>query len=702
MRLGLPIRYKFLLVTTVLLVFCVVSFLFLASNIFKQDKIELVFDLNRGAVSGLSSDLDALLRSLTDKVTLVAVLSEKKQKTLLGDVLHNDSNIVFIASSYDFQNLSQTVFIDDEYADTYGISESYFSEYLTGKRPVPFGEIRSAGEAIWNATVQGGPPLIGFGRSVILEERGGGDEPQIPTSLVFVAFVRADRLMKSFGQSRLSEVFAVNKWGQTLIHPRNEALINAESFRDHPLFETAKSQSMRTGVASFKQGDAEMLGAFSATQNGEILVLSQMDGRLAFAAVTRLIEQSLLFAGIAVTLAFLAAIRFSRSLTKPIQILVRAMSKVSGGELGAKIEIDSKDEISLLAKSYNKMIDELKLSREQLEIANRDLERKVLDRTKKLEEQNIAVKKAQEALLQSSRLAAVGEVAGRAAHEVLNPLTSIVTRLEKVRARIQQRGIQEVRMAKDILEVWEADISQGGLDRLLENWKKPSEVHESQSLWEEDLDNMKHFGVSVSREFDELLQDTDFLLKESQRINKIVQNMRSLTRVKGNLRETSAKTLVHEAINVMADLCNGRQISIEERYLASDDTIRVDSDEFIQVATNLIRNSIQAIEAKEMSPGEKGKITITVQENNGEILIDIGDNGIGIRPEDKSKLFEIQFSTKSPEEGTGLGLSISRRFIRAFGGDIWLLESAPNQGSVFRMVLPLAGKGEMRTEKVAV
>lgn len=704
MKIRFPIRYKFLSVTTLLLVFSVVSYLFLASHIFRRDKIELVFDLNRSAVSSLASDVGTLFRGIADKMKLAAVLSQggdSRSRSLLTDVLENDSNIVFLVASYDFQKFDHVFFADKEYEQTYAVSDEYFKNELIEQRPVPFNEIQTAGAAVWNATLKSGPPMIGFGKSVV-PESGKGASGRAPYAIV--AFIRADKLLQSFAGSRLNEVIAVNKFGQVLVHPANEAMQSAASFADHPLFKTAINQAVKTGVMSFDYQGQELLGAHSLTGDGEIYLLSQVDGRQAFSAVENLVRRSLIFASIAITLAFLAAVFFSRSLTRPIQALSEAMGKVAqGGELqAAAINVGTRDEISHLASSFNNMLEDLQVSRLKLEEINRDLEQKVKDRTRKLEEQNHAVKKAQEALLQSTRLATVGEVAGRAAHEVLNPLTSMVARVERVRNRLQRDAVQEVELIRDIVTGWESDMSRGGFNQLIESWKAPSQVDDSISLWQEDLGNVKRTEGILREEIKNLVADMDFILKESHRINKIVQNMRSLTRTRGDEKVIAVRDVLSQAVRIMADLGEQSGITFKENYVEGDDLVRLDPDEFIQCATNLIRNSIQAILSRRAQSGDPqiGEITISTSLSGPNVAIDLFDNGIGIKKEDKSKLFEIQFSTKPAAEGTGLGLTITRRFIRSFGGDIELVNSAPNEGCQFRILLPVDETSE--TQRVAV
>ena len=704
MRIRYPIRYKFLSVTTLLLVFSVVAYLFLASHIFRRDKIELVFDLNRGAVTGFSSEVDTLFRGIADKMKLAAVLTQdpalaKSSATILDDLLSSDSGIVYLAASYGFAKLDRDVFADPKFAETYALEKDYYQKTLPAARPIPFDEIQAKGEAVWNATIEDGPLLIGFAKAVSASgnaTRAAGE----PAPFAMIAFVRADRLQESFAKSRINEVMAVNEHGQILAHARPEKLADESSMSAHPLFKDAREKGLKTGVLSYQDGDREMLGAHSASLGGKIYVLSQIDGKLAFSAVERLVQRSLIFAMIALTLAFLAAIFFSRSLTRPIQALVDAMKQVSKGKLETRIDVGTRDEIALLATSFNSMLTDLRASREELEKANKELEQKVKDRTRRLEEQNVAVKKAQEALLQSTRMATVGEVAGRAAHEVLNPLTSIVTRLEKVRSRIQGGAVQEVALVSDIVKSWNEEAAAGGFEKLVESWQKPSGIDERQSLWEEDFDNIKHVEQTVREELQAVLTDMDFLLRETSRINKIVQNMRELTLVKGDLKVVSAKSLVQEALRIMADLGEHQGIEFVEDFQETEDSVKLDPDEFIQCATNLLRNSIQAVVLRrQREPGLRGQIKVTLRAHDTHLTIDFADNGVGISAENQDKLFEIQFSTKPKDEGTGLGLTITRRFIRAFGGDIELHESGPNAGTVFRVQLPLVENRDVSSRK---
>ena len=407
-----------------------------------------------------------------------------------------------------------------------------------------------------------------------------------------------------------------------------------------------------------------------------------------------------MFALMVGTLALIAAIIFAQSLTKPIDVLVGGMKNVATGDLNTHIKIQSNDEIRVLGDSFNHMISDLKESRQKLEEINRDLEDKVKERTLQLEKQNQAVKSAQEALLRTTRLAAVGEIAGRAAHEVLNPLTSILSRVQKVKRRLEDKKDAELNILSEISSAWKDDFDQGGFDKLVETWKKPSEVLEQKTLWDEDLENLGAVTNNLQNEWNDLLNDTQFLVQESERINRIVQSMRGLSIVKSEKRHHSISELLENAKNVMADYASKDGVEIELSFPKDEIYIAADKDEFLQSITNLIRNSVQAIVEKRqeghLSKEFIGKISIAVKSSGDEtVQIYLEDNGIGILAENHSKLFESQFTTKPRKEGTGLGLNISRRFIRAVGGDIQLEKSEPGIGSVFKVVFPIdTGSGE--------
>ncbi len=680
------IRYKFLMVTTALLVFCVTAYLLMATTVIRTDKLNLVFDYNRSLVTNISSDVQSLFQNSSDKMELVAYFFRSKSKKSLGVIqklIHDNSDLVYVSGSEDFKGLTRQFHLDKTYLETYGVSDSYITVDLSSQ--IPFARIKRDGEAIWNATKKAGPPLIGYGKSVVEETESG----QVVNHYAVVAFIKADKILKSITSGTYNDVFLINKDGEVLIHS-NAEVMRGKQVVESGVIEKALNTPARTSVLEMQTNHGRILGGFSRTYGDQVNVISMVSEAKAFSVVNRLVMRSLLFAMMVGTLAFIAAILFSQSLTRPLEVLVGGMKEVSTGNLETQIEVQSRDEIRVLADQFNAMIIDLKQSREQLEEANRNLEAKVKERTQQLEKQNQAVKDAQEALLRTTRLASVGEIAGRAAHEVLNPLTSILSRIQKIKSRLEKN--QKSQLFREITESWRRDYSQGGFNELIKNWKQPSLLKPGESLWDEDLDNLQKLDAHFHLEWKSLISDTEFLIRESERINRIVQSMRNLSIVKSEKRVHELAPILDETVNIMADFASKEDITVV--ISQPDPTIQValDRDEFLQSMTNMIRNSIQAImeyKAKDVEAGFRGLIQIHVrrkQDQSTEILIE--DNGVGIEENHIKKLFQSQFTTKKREQGTGLGLNISRRFIRAHGGDITLEKSVPGEGAIFCVTLP--------------
>lgn len=688
MKRGFSIRYKFLAVTTLLLVTCVGTYLVMASQVFRKDKTELVFDLNRSVVTNLASDLETAFNSATDKMRLAAYFftaRDERNLTILSELLAASQEIVFVGGSERFDQVGRRFFRSQQFAETYALPEDYFETVLSEAKPVPFTRIQTEGEAVWNATVENGPPLIGYGKSVVLEDAKG--KPQAHYAVV--AYLRADRIVKALGRSELNQAMVVNAAGEILAHSDPATMIRGQDPSVEPLLKVALTEEVRTSVMRYRAGDASYLGAYARAANNRILVISRVSAKAAFAVVEHFLLRSLLVALMVVNLAFIAAILFSKSLTQPIQVLIEGMRRVAGGELNTQIAVNTRDEIAELAGSFNGMIRDLKQSREALEEINRDLESKVQERTQQLEKQNHAVKSAQEALLRTTRLAAVGEIAGRAAHEVLNPLTSILARLERLRGRLGQERRQELQVLKDMVASWRQDFKKGGFNQLIKAWQAPSQVMASATLWEEDLTNMDQAGAQLHEDLKRFGEDADFLYSEAQRIGRIVQSMRSLSVVQSYRKSLRLKDVVEESANIMRDLASQHKISIEVTAVPNDTWVLVDHDELLQVLTNMFRNGIHAVvEMGRRNPNHKGQLAAEIRAEGESWTVWMRDNGMGISSENCAKLFENQFSTKPHDEGTGLGLNISRRFVRAMGGDIVLESSTLNVGTCFKITLP--------------
>jgi two-component system NtrC family sensor kinase len=144
---------------------------------------------------------------------------------------------------------------------------------------------------------------------------------------------------------------------------------------------------------------------------------------------------------------------------------------------------------------------------------------------------------------------------------------------------------------------------------------------------------------------------------------------------------------LNESVSDTVDLYRGRfmakQIEVETK-LAPDLFIHAIRGEIRQVISNLLVNALDAME-------KRGTLTVTTEQEDSQVTIRVSDNGLGIRPEDRAKIFDAFFTTKRGT-GTGLGLWISRSIVEKHGGTITMSSSAAaeDHGTTFMIAFPAA------------
>jgi len=142
---------------------------------------------------------------------------------------------------------------------------------------------------------------------------------------------------------------------------------------------------------------------------------------------------------------------------------------------------------------------------------------------------------------------------------------------------------------------------------------------------------------------------------------------------------------VNEVLNVACNLLlESEDVQVQLYNHADQNVVAADKNQLLSVFNNLILNAIQAI------PDDRtGNVKVITQNTDGQIVISVSDNGVGISEEEGKKVFIPNFTTKS--SGTGLGLAISKNIVESFGGAIHF-SSEKNIGTTFFIELPLLKK----------
>ena len=687
-KVEIPIRVKLLALISALLVASTVTYLSMAVKLFHDDKRSLVYELNASAVKTLAAQIDAYLKKAADKMTLLTQGLRDEEWTKA--VFESEPDLVSYALFKPTENAdrweSVTHIRNSQYLSLYGSSQADVDQ-LRQKFPIPFAKVLALRTWVGNSTLPGGTPILTLAMTVAIQDHGKTSQA------VAVADLRLDGILKLVSGRGIATVFLVNRDGQVIAHPESTFVVNHAVLSENPIVQEAVDSAVAFQIKPFQWKAQKWLGAYSAVGMGGLSVISQVPEEEAFRASRMLVRKSLLFGLIVITASLLLSGWLAGTFTEPLSQLVRATEKLARWEFGESIHVNTRDEIAQLARAFNAMTTDLQRQRAELEASRTELERKVKERTFTLEAQKKQIVDSQDALLRTTRLASLGELAGSAAHEVLNPVNNINIRVQRIRDQLQGTELTDVRLLEEITRAWAETYGKGGWAALEKDLKKAAESS-SQTLLEEDLGNLRSIAETMIKSREERVEDMEFFDREITRITRIVNGMRSLSRVGGERRPLDVHQPIDETIVTLGDLFEKRKISLVKDFGAETRdhyTVVGDKDEMVQVFSNLLRNSLHAIA---LAKRRAGQVRISTRLAAERVEVRIEDNGAGISAGNLARIFEPNFTTKSVEEGTGLGLSISRRLVRAFGGDIVVESTREGSGTTFLIWFPEAGNAE--------
>lgn len=174
----------------------------------------------------------------------------------------------------------------------------------------------------------------------------------------------------------------------------------------------------------------------------------------------------------------------------------------------------------------------------------------------------------------------------------------------------------------------------------------------------------------------------DSLLKESRRINDLVEELLDSTReLRLQRAAVELNAIVTETFLVLKTTSDDKKVTLRNSSFAEQIMIHADPHKLEQVLINLVKNAIEA------SSGDS-LVDLTIEEGVGEVIVSVTDRGEGIAPDVFEKIFDVFFTTK--RGGTGLGLSICRNIIEAHDGTLTAANN-PGNGATFTVRLPFAG-----------
>jgi signal transduction histidine kinase len=342
-----------------------------------------------------------------------------------------------------------------------------------------------------------------------------------------------------------------------------------------------------------------------------------------------------------------------RSITVPLKKLEGSMAAITRGELDVPIPRATAHEIGAMTRTLGMLRDSL-IERDHLELERRRADSEMRTARDAAEVALRELKAAQANLIQAEKMASLGQLTAGIAHEIKNPL-NFVNNFSAVSAEL-------------IYELQEA-LRGAELDGSLR--------------------------TEIGEITDTLRGNLDKIVQHGKRADSIVKNMLLHSREgSGKRQSVDLNSLVAESLNLAY---HGARAESQEFKIRLDQSLdpaagQVDlfPQEITRVLLNLISNGFYAAMKRkaEMRDGYEPALAAATRDLGDRVEIRIRDNGSGIPPGVKDKMFNPFFTTKPPGEGTGLGLSLSYDIIvKQHAGSIEV-DTKPGEFTEFRIILP--------------
>jgi signal transduction histidine kinase len=319
---------------------------------------------------------------------------------------------------------------------------------------------------------------------------------------------------------------------------------------------------------------------------------------------------------------------------------------------------------------------ELQVAHDKLELRVQERTRELQDRTQQLQEQVIAKERArdeladaQRHLMLASRQAGMAEVATGVLHNVGNVLNSVNISVALVRDKITQSNHVNLEKVLDLLQQHQTDLG-----RFFTTDPKGGKL----------IDYLGALHRHLLAEKKQTLEELGTLAQNVEHINEIVAMQQSYAQATGVSEILEASELVEDAIRMHAAAYERHAVKLVREF-AKVPPLIIDRHKALQILTNLLHNAKYACEDK--GSGER-KVTVRLGlAKPDRISIEVTDTGVGITPENLTRIFAFGFTTR--RNGHGFGLHSGALAAREMGGSLTAYSQGLGHGATFVLELPV-------------
>lgn len=394
------------------------------------------------------------------------------------------------------------------------------------------------------------------------------------------------------------------------------------------------------------------------------------------------------------------AIPLNHILSRPILDLATTAQRIStGSDYELRVTHDSQDEIGVLYDEFNNMVEKIQErdevirdAHDELQQANDRLEERVRMRTQMLELANHKLKRemrqseiasealqsTQAELMETSRKAGMADVANSVLHNVGNVLNSL-----NVSASVITEQVREMRISKlqqCIVMILNHD---GDLGKFLSEDPRGKIIPQY----------LPNLVDHITGDQQQVLCELESLTKNVEHIKDIVRAQQSHAGTFGVIEMCSPSELMEDALQFSIDSIKRHGIELVKVY-DSVPEVQVEKARLLQILVNLIKNAKESVLSHD--DGQK-QVTLEIRSRGDVVEYRVGDSGIGIDPEQLTKIFSHGFTTK--KDGHGFGLHASANFAKEMGGELTAQSEGVGKGATFIISLPIRGNEPAESER---
>lgn len=397
-KFSFPIRLKVLVAVLALLMLVIGVITATMANLFQQDKTAYVRDFSAAVTGNMQSEIETILGS---QMSAAHVLAEVLFANYIDPVAKQQLAKPMFAAYPDLLALV-AITANGKPVSLYNAA----ALRVAGIEPAQVLELSTLTVMHEKGTVQVHSALGDSGTvSLTLDHHQPGEDK----TLAVVALTSSADLEKVLRRGKPFDSVLLDTDGQAIValDSKDDAVVWAARALEN--FTNIGS----SGVFDYSANNLEYIAGASRTSLGNLTVVTRISASAAYLTARQLLDDLILVSLVIVLIAAIFGVLVSRQITRPLERLSNAVRKIAKGDFDVNVEIKSRDEIGMLSNSFNEMASELK-------------------------ERESSLKAAQDALVQSEKMAAIGTLSAGLAHEVKNPLSAVLGYAQLSKRKLDQ------------------------------------------------------------------------------------------------------------------------------------------------------------------------------------------------------------------------------------------------------------------------